>query len=361
MTDELKGDEPERDEHERSLADLLGFDPADERADDVPDAVGARVQALLTDAIGDEPEAGFSPLTVIAAARRDAETAARDPRRDRERADAAAEFARRRRRSTVTKGLLIAAAAVLVVVAVPTLLRSASSTNSASTVAASATTAAAGGLESGNGSDSAGGGQALSTSAMAVSSEAASSAAAATSAPSSAERSAVPAAGATGTSPASRSPLTSGGPGQQDSAGGTSAGALPSPESQGSTAGTDSGSATDRVSCIWPELSADATAAALRALQLPAGTPVQQPVRAVCASGPVGATIIPSAGVTVLVARDDGLTSEPQYGYSTARATATGDGISVLVLSTPPAGADNAQLSATGRAAVARAVLAAVQ
>jgi hypothetical protein len=128
-----------------------------------------------------------------------------------------------------------------------------------------------------------------------------------------------------------------------------------------STAASEPASAGGVGTCVWPDLSAAATAAALRALGLAASTPVQQSVRAACAAGELGAVTIPSAGVTVLVARDNALTSDPQYGYSTARATATGGGISVLVSSTPAAGADRAELTVAQRAAVARVVLAAVR
>ena len=69
---------------------------------------------------------------------------------------------------------------------------------------------------------------------------------------------------------------------------------------------------------------------------------------------------IPSAGVTVLVARDDALTADPQYGYTTARATATGAGITVLVLPTPSSAGQRADLDSAQRAAVARAVLGAL-
>ncbi len=154
---------------------------------------------------------------------------------------------------------------------------------------------------------------------------------------------------------------------EQDSAGSTGPRQPIGPGSAATattTADSESASASGAASsttCVWPRLDADAVVAALVALDLPSSTPVQQPVSAACAAGQVGAVRIPSAGVTVLVAKDSALTSDPQYGYSTARATTTGDGISVLVLSRPAAGADHAEVTPAQRAAVARAVLAAVR
>jgi len=359
-------DEDWTDEHERSLADLFGFDPADERADDVPDAVGSRVQALFTAAIGDEPAARVSPLAVVAAARRESEAAERAVRRDRERAGSAAGFERLRRRSTVVKGLLIAAAAALVVVAVPALLRGASSSDTASSVAGP-TTAAAGELNSDAGSGSAGGGRAPAVSSEAASSGAATSAASSAAAASSNEAEVPGATNPAGTTAASASPVPTSTRAltEQDSAGSTGP-KQPIGPGSAATATADSGSegaagSASSTTCVWPRLDAGAVVAALVALDLPNSTPVQQPVSAACAAGQVGAVRIPSAGVTVLVAKESALTSDPQYGYSTARATTTGDGISVLVLSRPAAGADHAEVTPAQRAAVARAVLAAVR
>jgi len=364
-------DENWTDEHERSLADLLGFDPTDERPDDVPEGVGTRLQDLFTDAIGDEPEIGFSPLAVIAAARRQADTARGDTRH-RERAGSAAEYARRRRRSTVTKGVLIAAAAALVVVAVPTLFRGGSASDSASS-AVSATSAAAATAEMNPAAaaDSAGGGQSQAAAPEGATSAAASSAAAssamsseAASQSASTSRSGgmqAPAATALESSAAADSdtPPTPRADNQGDTAGSASAGGT-GVESAPSSTPASSGSAAG-ATCVWPALGRDAVAAALRALDLPSSTPVQQPVRAACASDQVGAMTIPSAGITVLVARDPGLTSGPQYGYSDARSSATGGGISVLVVATPTGDPARAALSNAQRVSVARAVLAAVR
>ena len=330
-------DENGTDEHERSLADLLGFDPADERTDDVTDAARTGLHALLNEAIGDEPETTVSPLAVIAAARRESDTAT-VARRDRERgrrrhgvhAATSAEHRGQGRVDRRGRGLRRGRGA-----------RPCSAARPRRTPRPRAPRAPRVPPRPGGRGDELGrrlgqcrragaccdlGGRAIRRRLLGC-------------------RDLRRELGGCGGP--SRHPLGRRGagrdiarilgahvgaprrqvrrrvrPGRRRSRQPPASAESALPPPMRVTAGT---------TCVWPELDAAAVAAALHALDLPGSTPVRQPVRAVCAADQVGAVTIPSAGVTVLVARDDALTSDPQYGYSTARATATGAGITVLV------------------------------
>jgi hypothetical protein len=313
---------------EPTLAALFGFDPADERADDVSDADAAALRHLFADAADDEPAGGPTPLGVIAAATRS----------DRAQAERV-ERGRAQRRGRVFKGVLIAAAVAAVVVVVPVALRGGSSNTagtavdalataaatsaaatseaaSAPAAAEAATSAAAGSAGSGFDTDSQAGGSPEAGSKSGAGAPEATATSAATSA---AESSAAQSAAAGSVSIAvptaqTRAPESA----ESDAAGGESASSTSASASGGLAAG----------SCVWPELKPAAAAAALRALGLPADTDVE-PTTGPCVTGRVGAMYIPIVQVTVWVRHGGDLETSTAVDSATARAT--GHGLTVAV------------------------------
>jgi len=258
--------------------DLLGFDPDDERDDDVVAADAAFVAALFGTALRDEPEGGRSPLAIMAAARvteSDGGGSARIVERERRSARI-----RRWVGGTVAAAAVVTFAAVVVPNLGTNTDESAGSDNATVAAASAAGTAADSGsaaeeMALSSSDDAAGGGQAPAASVPATSAAASSAAAASEAAESS--------------SPAGL-PVPAIPP------------SAPPTAQQALTASAGAGTAAaDGSACVLPALPDPALAAARSALDLPADTVVEQ-VTGACDAGVVGAAVFPAAGVQVVVA-----------------------------------------------------------
>jgi len=260
--------------------DLLGFDPDDERDDDVAAADAAFVAALFGTALRDEPEGGRSPLAIMAAARV-TESDGGEVRRIVERERRSARI-RRWVGGTVAAAAVVTFAAVVVPNLGTNTGESAGSDNATVAAASAVGTAedsgpAAEEMALSSSDDAAGGGQAPAASVPATS-------AAASSAAESSEA-------AESSSPAGL-PVPAIPPS-----------ALPTAQQQTLTTSAAAGSAAeaDGAACVLPALPDPALAAARSALDLPADTVVEQ-VTGACDAGVVGAAVFPAAGVQVVVA-----------------------------------------------------------
>lgn len=283
-------------------AEFLGFDSADEAADDVDGGDAAFATALFAAALADEPAPTASTPALIATARLVADRSKRPP------VDQLALRRGQRRKNWVTGVLVAAAVGAVAVLAGPKLFNegasNAASSGGSVVMAAPAATSAAGAAstaapEYASGSDSGG---SFAAGAASAASSAAQSAPLSSAASAQAESSA--------DQPATEPGMTSA----------ASSGKAPGAQRPVPSARPTSGSAAE---CRWTLLPADAVQAAKASLRIPIGTQ-QQAVIGQCPEDLVGGVRIPASrstpGLTITVIK-----GEPGACLSTGSCTsATG-------------------------------------